>query len=96
MALASSRSPFTANLRARIEAYEEGFVKIWVRDNTVVAAQALGHNVSEMIQGLANMMPCARRSTTWPPSSTPTPPTRRSQRTILERALGKAIEVPNS
>jgi dihydrolipoamide dehydrogenase len=47
---------FAANLRARIEAYEDGFVKIWVKDNTVIAAQALGHNVSEMIQELSNMI----------------------------------------
>ena len=28
----SFKVPFSANLRARIEAYEEGFVKVWVRD----------------------------------------------------------------
>jgi dihydrolipoamide dehydrogenase len=48
--------PFSANLRARIEAYEEGFVKIWVRDGAVVAAQAIGYFVSELMQELANMV----------------------------------------
>jgi dihydrolipoamide dehydrogenase len=48
--------PFSANLRARIEGYEAGFIKIWVRDNRVVAAQGLGHNISELIQELANMI----------------------------------------
>jgi dihydrolipoamide dehydrogenase len=52
----SFKVPFSANLRARIEAYEEGFVKIWVRDGKVVAAQAIGCYVSELIQELADMI----------------------------------------
>ncbi len=88
--------PFTANLRARIEAFEEGFVKIWVKDNTVVAVQALGHNVSEMIQELANMI--ALRT---PLDAVATvihahPTYSEITRTVLERALGKAIEVLNT
>lgn len=87
--------PFTANLRARIEAFEEGFVKIWVKDNTVVAVQALGHNVSEMIQELANMI--ALRT---PLDAVATvihahPTYSEITRTVLERALGRAIEVLN-
>lgn len=87
--------PFTANLRARIEAYEEGFVKIWVKDGTVVATQALGHNVSEMIQELANMI--ALRT---PINDVATiihahPTYSEITRTVLERALCKAIEVHN-
>jgi dihydrolipoamide dehydrogenase len=86
--------PFSANLRARIEAYEEGFVKIWVKDNSVVAAQALGHNVSEMIQELANMI--ALRT---PLNDVATiihahPTYAEITRTVLELALGKAIDVP--
>jgi len=46
--------PFSANLRARIEAFEEGFVKIWVKDGRLLAAQAIGHGVSEIMQELAN------------------------------------------
>ena len=52
----SFKVPFSANLRARIEAYEEGFVKVWIKDHAVVAAQAVGHNVSELMQELANMI----------------------------------------
>ena len=48
--------PFSANLRARIEDYEAGFIKIWMRENRVIAAQGLGHNISELIQELANMI----------------------------------------
>lgn len=54
--VASFKVPFSANLRARIEAYEEGFVKIWVRDGVVVAAQAIGYYVSELMQELANVI----------------------------------------
>ncbi len=87
------KAPFAANLRARIEAYEEGFVKIWVKDGVVVAAQALGHNVSEMIQELANMI--ALRT---PINDVATiihahPTYSEITRTVLELALGKAIEV---
>jgi dihydrolipoyl dehydrogenase len=55
-AVTSFKVPFSANLRARIEAYEEGFVKIWVRAGRVVAAQAVGYYVSELMQELANMV----------------------------------------
>ncbi len=48
--------PFGANLRAAIEAYEEGFLKVWVKERRVLAAQAIGHNVSEIMQELANMI----------------------------------------
>jgi dihydrolipoamide dehydrogenase len=52
----SFKVPFSANLRARIEAYEEGFVKVWVRDGVAIAAQAIGYYVSELMQELANMI----------------------------------------
>jgi len=48
--------PFDKNLRAGIEDFTEGFIKLWIRDNRVVAAQALGHGVSEIMQELANMI----------------------------------------
>jgi dihydrolipoamide dehydrogenase len=48
--------PFAVNLRARIEAYTEGFIKIWVREGRVLAAQGIGHGISELIQELANMI----------------------------------------
>ena len=52
----SFKVAFSANLRARIEAYEEGFVKVWVRDGVVIAAQAIGYYVSELMQEHANMI----------------------------------------
>jgi dihydrolipoamide dehydrogenase len=87
--------PFTANLRARIEAYEEGFVKIWVKDDAVIAAQALGHNVSEMIQELANMVALGTKLNDVATIIHAHPTYSEITRTVLERALGKAIEVVN-
>lgn len=52
--VSSFKVPFSTNLRARIEAFEDGFVKIWVRDGTLLAVQAIGYNVSEIMQELAN------------------------------------------
>ncbi len=48
--------PFAVNLRANIEAHTEGFIKIWVKDHKVIAAQAIGYMVSEILQELANMV----------------------------------------
>jgi len=48
--------PFSVNLRANIEDHTEGFVKLWLRDNKVIAAQAIGFMVSEIQQELANMI----------------------------------------
>jgi dihydrolipoamide dehydrogenase len=48
--------PFTANLRANIEEHTEGFIKMWIRDHKLVAAQAIGYMVSEIQQELANMI----------------------------------------
>jgi dihydrolipoamide dehydrogenase len=48
--------PFAVNLRAKIEGYGEGFLKVWIKENHVLAAQAIGHGVSEIMQELANMI----------------------------------------
>lgn len=48
--------PFSVNLRANIEGYDEGFVKLWIAGGKLLAAQAIGHNVSEIIQEFANMI----------------------------------------
>ncbi len=48
--------PFDVNLRADIEAYRDGFIKLWIRDYKIIAAQAIGHNVSEIMQEVANMI----------------------------------------
>jgi dihydrolipoamide dehydrogenase len=48
--------PFSANLRAGIEAYPEGFIKIWIFENCILAAQVIGHNASEFMQEITNMI----------------------------------------
>jgi dihydrolipoamide dehydrogenase len=48
--------PFAINLRANIEEHTDGFVKLGIRDNKVIAAQAIGYMVSEIQQELANMI----------------------------------------
>ena len=48
--------PFIDNLRANIEEHTDGFLKLWIRDHKVVAAQAIGYMVSEIQQELANMI----------------------------------------
>jgi dihydrolipoamide dehydrogenase len=84
--------PFSANLRARIEAYEAGFIKIWVKQSRVVAAQGIGHNISELIQELANMIALktpveqvARVIHAHPTYSEIT-------RAVLQHALGQAVD----
>ncbi|MFN2303915.1 MAG: dihydrolipoyl dehydrogenase [Anaerolineales bacterium] len=48
--------PFAVNLRANIEEHNQGFIKMWIRENTLIAAQAIGFMVSEIQQELANMI----------------------------------------
>ncbi len=48
--------PFAINLRANIEEHTDGFIKLWLRENKIVAAQAIGYMVSEIQQELANMI----------------------------------------
>ncbi len=48
--------PFSTNLRAGIEYYTDGFIKLWIRDEKLIAAQAIGHQVSEIFQEAANMV----------------------------------------
>jgi dihydrolipoamide dehydrogenase len=48
--------PYSVNLRANIEDHTEGFMKLWIRDHKLVAAQAIGYMVSENLQELANMI----------------------------------------
>lgn len=85
--------PFRANLRARIEDYDEGFVKVWVRDDLVVAAQAIGHNVSEIIQELSNMVALRTPIEAVANVIHAHPTYAEITRTVLEKALGRAIEV---
>ena len=48
--------PFSANLRANIEEHTDGFIKLWIRDNRLIAAQGLGFMVAESGQEVANMI----------------------------------------
>jgi dihydrolipoamide dehydrogenase len=84
--------PFSANLRARIEANDDGFIKIWVRDNRVLAAQAIGHNVSEMMQELANMIALQTPLDAVAGIIHAHPTYSEITRSILEYALGKAVD----
>ena len=92
MGVSTYKVPFTANMRARIEAYDEGFVKIWVRERRVLAAQAIGHNVSEIMQELANMI-ALRTSVEAVAEIIHAHPTYSEIiRSTLEYALGKAVD----
>jgi dihydrolipoamide dehydrogenase len=48
--------PFDVNLRANIEDNKDGFIKLWIKDNRLIAAQATGYNVSEIFQEFSNMI----------------------------------------
>ncbi len=48
--------PFDVNLRANIEEHTDGFIKLWIRDKKLIAAQAIGYMVSEIQQEVANMI----------------------------------------
>ncbi len=50
--------PFTANLRANIEEFNEGFVKLWVekKTNRLLAVQMIGEMAGEIIQAYANII----------------------------------------
>jgi dihydrolipoamide dehydrogenase len=84
--------PFTANMRARIEAYDEGFVKIWVKERRVLAAQAIGHNVSEIMQELANMIALRTPIEAVAEIIHAHPTYSEITRSTLEYALGKAVD----
>lgn len=88
----SFQVPFKANLRARIEGYDEGFIKIWVKDNRVMAAQAIGHNVSEIIQELANIIALKTPIHEAAEIIHAHPTYSEITRSILEYSLGKATD----
>ncbi len=52
----SFKVPFSANLRASIEDNTTGFIKIWVKDEILIATQMIGYTVSEIAQEMANMI----------------------------------------
>jgi dihydrolipoamide dehydrogenase len=88
----SFKVPFSANLRARIEAYEEGFIKIWVRDGVVIAAQAIGYSVSELMQELSNMIALRTPIEDVAHIIHAHPTYSEITRSVLELALGRATD----
>ena len=90
--VATFKVPFSANLRARIEAFEEGFVKIWVKGGQLLAAQAIGHNVSEIMQELANAIALKTPIEQIAEIIHAHPTYSEISRSILEYSLGKAVD----
>ena len=90
--IAAYKVPFAANLRARIEAYEEGFIKIWTKEGRLLAAQAIGHNVSEILQELANMIALGTPIHEVAEIIHAHPTYSEISRSILEYALGKPVD----
>jgi dihydrolipoamide dehydrogenase len=84
--------PFSANLRARIEAYEEGFVKIWVRDGRLLAVQGVGHGISEIVQELTNAVALKTPIEEIAEIIHAHPTYSEISRSILEYALGKPVD----
>jgi dihydrolipoamide dehydrogenase len=84
--------PFSTNLRARIEAFEDGFVKIWVKDGTLLAVQAIGHNVSEIMQELANAIALKTPIEDIAEIIHAHPTYSEISRSVLEYALGKPVD----
>jgi dihydrolipoamide dehydrogenase len=84
--------PFSVNLRAKIEEYDDGFIKIWVRKNRIIAAQALGHNVSEIMQELANMIALKTPINEVAEIIHAHPTYSEITRSVLEYALGRHVD----
>jgi dihydrolipoamide dehydrogenase len=84
--------PFSVNLRARIEAFDAGFVKIWVKEGCVLAAQAIGYNVSEIMQELANMIALKTPIEAVADIIHAHPTYSEITRSVLEYAVGKEVD----
>jgi dihydrolipoamide dehydrogenase len=84
--------PFAVNLRARIEAFDDGFIKIWVRKNRIIAAQAIGHNASEIMQELANMIALKTPINEVAEIIHAHPTYSEITRSVLEYALGRHVD----
>jgi dihydrolipoamide dehydrogenase len=90
--ISTYKVPFSANLRARIEAYEDGFVKVWVKDGILLAVQAIGHNVSEIMQELANAIALKTPIERIAEIIHPHPTYSEINRSVLDYALGKPMD----
>lgn len=84
--------PFSTNLRASIEEYTDGFVKLWIRDEKLVAAQAIGHQVSEIFQEAANMIALGTNINDVAEVIHAHPTYSEIMRSALEYALDKAVD----
>jgi dihydrolipoamide dehydrogenase len=90
--ISTYKVPFSANLRARIEAYEDGFVKVWVKDGILLAVQAIGHNASEIMQELANAIALKTPIERIAEIIHPHPTYSEISRSVLDYALGKPMD----
>ncbi len=88
----SYKVPFEANLRAAIEDHTEGFIKIWVKDNKVIAVQMIGYCLSEIVQEMANMIQLGTDINDVVRIIHAHPTYAEINRTALEYALGQSIE----
>ncbi len=86
------RVPFTVNLRANIEQHNEGFVKLWIKERRLLAAQAIGHNVSEIFQEYANMIALKSDIEAVADVIHIHPSYAEIARSALDQALGKAVD----
>lgn len=84
--------PFSANLRATIEENAEGFVKVWIKDNRLLAAQSIGYVVSEIIQEFANIIALKTPIDDVARIIHAHPTYAEITRTILEHAQGKSVD----
>ncbi|MGV8027235.1 MAG: dihydrolipoyl dehydrogenase [Anaerolineaceae bacterium] len=84
--------PFSVNLRATIEDYREGFIKLWISEGKLLAAQAIGHNVSEIIQEFANMIALGTPIEDVAKIIHAHPSYTESARLAFSYALGKAVD----
>lgn len=84
--------PFAVNLRANIEYRQDGFIKLWIKDNRLLAAQAIGHNVSEIFQEFANMIALKSDIAAVAEVIHAHPTYAEIARSALDHALGKAVD----
>lgn len=84
--------PFAVNLRAVIEAHTDGFLKLWIKDGIILAAQAIGHNVSELMQEIVNMIALKTPIADVGKIIHPHPSYAEIIRSTLEHAQGEAVD----
>ena len=84
--------PFDKNLRAAIEERGQGFLKLWIKDNKILAVQAIGFVVSEIIQEVANMIALGTDIREVAEIIHPHPTYAEIVRSALEYSLGQAVD----